>query len=340
MATQNIAIPTGENASILAMLANHIFENHNKEMGNAVINKNFGLAYLKSKAESVEVGGLDFAEPVLTTANTNFAFRNKYSQIDANQQDPTREFRFDPVTLSGTVTINRVHELMNTGKSQIRKLAMTYKQQAETTASNLINGAFWKSSPTANLDPESILSLVSTTPTTGTIGGITRSGNVYAQNKVNSSTISSIGSAAGLAALHSFWAKLGGAANDTPDFAITTATIWGNLMGYMDTLRRLRSDEEMSKLNLPNFYVNTALLGYDGDAGFAGDGVTVACPANSFYFLNSKHLFYKVLEGGNMVFEPFSKKDNSLNSTSIFYHVYNLTTNLPSSMGVLTAITG
>ena len=340
MATQNIAIPTGENASILAMLANHIFENHNKEMGDAVINKNFVLAYLKSKAESVEVGGLDFAEPVLQSANTNMAFRNKYSQIDANQQDPTREFRFDPITLSGTTVINRVHELMNMGKSQIRKLAMTYKQQAESTASNLINGATWATAPVANIEPESVISLISTTPTTGTIGGITRSGNVYAQNKLNSATISSIGSVAGVAALHTFWAKLGSTANDTPDFAVTTATLWGNLLGYIDSLRRLRSDEEMTKLSIPNFYLNTALLGYDGDAGLATDGVTLGCPANRLYFLNSKHLFYKVLEGGNMVFEPFSKKDNSLNSTSIFYHVYNMTTNLPSSMGVLSAITG
>lgn len=340
MATQNIAIPTGENASILAMLATQIFENHNEEMGDAIINKNFVLAYLKSKAESVEVGGLDFAEPVLTSANSNFAYQNKYSQIAANQQDPMREFKFDPITLSGTIVINKVHELMNTGKSQIRKLAMTYKAQAESTAANLINAAVWSASPVANIEPESIRSLITTTPTTGTIGGITRAGNAYAQNKVNSSTVSSIGSTAGIAALHTFWAKLGSVATDTPDFAVTTATLWGNLLGFVDGLRRLRSDEAMTKLAIPNFYVNSALLGYDGDAGLATDGTSAGCPANQFYFLNSKHLFYKVLEGGNMVFEPFSRKDNSLNSTSIFYHTYNLTTNLPSSMGLLSAVTG
>ncbi|HYE75521.1 MAG TPA: phage major capsid protein, partial [Blastocatellia bacterium] len=279
MATQNIAIPTGENASILAMLANHIFENHNKEMGDAVINKNFVLAYLNKKAERVEVGGLDFAEPVLTTANSNFAFRNKYSAIDANQQDPTREFRFDPVTLSGTIVINRIHELMNTGKSQIRKLAMTYKQQAETTASNLLNAAMWDSSPTANIEPESLISLISTTPTTGTIGGITRVGNAYAQNKVHSATVSSVGSAAGLAVVHKFRAQLGGDARTIPDFAVTTATIWGLLLGFMDNNRRLMADEQLTKLGVENFYISpSCLLGYDGDAGLATDGTTAGCP--------------------------------------------------------------
>ncbi len=341
MATQNVAIPTGENASILAMLANHIFENHNKEMGDAIINKNFVLAYLSKKAENVVVGGLDFAEPVLQEANTNFAFRDKYSEISANQQDPTREFRFDPITLSGTLVMNRVHELQNTGAAAIRKLALTYKQQAESTASNLINAATWAASPTANLQPESIPSLITTTPTSGTIGGITRSGNPYAQNKVNSATVSSIGSAAGLAVLHKFRAQLGGDARTTPDFAVTTATIWGLILGFADNGRRWTADEQMAKLGIENFYLSTnCLLGYDGDAGLAVDGTSNGCAANRLYFLNSKHLFYKVLEGGNMVFEPFSRKNNSLNSTSIFYHVYNLTTNLPSSMGVMTAITG
>ena len=340
MASQNIAIPTGENASILAMLATHIFENHNKEMGDAIINKNFVLAYLKSKAETVEVGGLDFAEPVLTSANTNIGFRNKYAQIPADQQDPSREFKFDPIVLDGTIVINKVHQLMNTGKAQIRKLAMTYKEQAESTVANVINAALWAASPVANIEPESLRSIISATPTTGSLGGVSRAGNTYAQNKVNSATISSIGSTAGLAALHTFRAKLGGSAKTTPDFAVTTATLWGNLMGYMDNNRRLRSDEQMTKLGLENFYLGTALLGYDGDASLAGDGSSAACPANQLYYLNSKHLFYKILEGGNTVFEPFSRKDNSLNETSVFYHVYNLTTNLPSSMGLFTAITG
>lgn len=341
MATQNVAIPTGETASALETLANHIFENHNKEMGDAVINKNFVLQYLIQKAERVEVGGLDFAEPVLAVSNSNFGFRNKYAEIPSDYQFPTREFRFDPITLSGVTVINRVHELQNSGRSQIRKFALTLKDQAVSTARNLINAAMWDSSPTANVEPESLISLISTTPTTGTIGGQSRSGNTWAQNGLYSSTVSSIGSAAGLAVLHKVRAGLGGDAKTTPDFGVTTSTIWGLLVGFADNLRRLTSNEQMVKLGIDQFYLMPGfLLGYDGDAGLAIDGASAGCPASRLYLLNSNHLFYKVLEGGNMVFEPFSKKDNSLNSTSIFYHVYNITTNLPSALGVMSAITG
>jgi len=334
MATQNLAIPTSESASLILSLATHIFENHGDEIGNAAINKNFVLAYLRSKSEEETSGGLDFAQPVLIGENSNFGFRDHYAQIPADYQDPTREFKFDPVTLSGTIVVNKKHELMNMGRSQIKKWASTLKMQAQTTIENIVNRAMWAASPTANVEPESIRSIVSSTPTSGSLGGITRAGNAYAQNKVDSSTISSIGSTAGLAALHKMRAKLGGDAKTTPDFAVTTATLFANLHAYMDANRRLRSDEQMVKLGFENFYVGTALLGYDGDGG------TGECPANSFYYLNSKHLFFQILDGGKFVFEPFSYKDNSLNATSIFYLMCNLTTNLPSSMGVFTAITG
>lgn len=334
MATQSITLNTGENSSIIQSLATHIFESHGAEIGDSVINKNFVLAYLKSKGKKMEVGGLGFAEPVMISKNSNFDHRSHYSQISADIQDPTREFKFDQATLSGTVVINRKHELMCKGKAEIKKLLSTLKMQAETTVENAIGSAMWASSPTANIDPESLPSLLSITPTTGTIGGISRSGNAYAQNKHSSTAITSIGSAAGLAGLHKFRLSLGGDAKTNPDFAVTTATLFGKLYGYMDNLRQLRASEQMVKLGFDQFYVGTALVGYDGDGG------TDECPDDYMYWLNSKHLFFKVLEGSWFKFDPFSYKDNSLNSTSIFYMFYNLTTNLPSSMGVQSAITG
>ena len=334
MATQTITIPTGDNAGMFAYLATAILENHGKEIGNAAINKNFALAYMKKKGKVMEVGGLDFAEPVLMSENSNIDWRNKFSEIPADNQAPIREFKFDPVVLSGTVVVNKLHELMNTGKHQIRKMLTDLKLQAETTVSNKLNSAWWTASPTANIQPESIRSIVSDTPTTGTLGGVTRSGNTWAQNKVSATTISDAGSEAGIAALTTFRIKLGGSADVTPDFALTTATVYSSLVAFMDSLRRVRSDEQMTKLGFENFFFGPALLGYDGDGG------TGECPASHFYWLNSKHLFYKILEGGNMVFEPMSYKDNSLNMTSVFYHTCQLTTNLPSCMGVQTAVTG
>jgi hypothetical protein len=342
--TSNVAIPipSAEGSSLLATLATQMFENYNKEMGDAIINKNFVLAYLKSKAEREEVGGLDFAEPVLKGANSNFAFRDKFAVIPSNYQTPTDALRFAPAVLTGVIPINKVHELQNQGKSQIMNFLDTLQKQAVSTVSNLVSAAMWNSSPVTDIDPESLLSLISTTPTTGTIGGVSRVSNTWARNKVYDTTVSSVGSAAGIAALFAFYARLGGAANDTPDFAVTTTTIYGNILGfYAGTNRRLTQDATMTKIGVKSMELMPGCeLGYDGDAGLAGDGSAAACPASSLYYLNSKHLFYKILKGGNTKFEAFTVKDNSINKTSVFYHIYNMTTNLPGSLGVMSAITG
>jgi hypothetical protein len=326
MAAGTIAIQTQE-TTLLETLATHIFENHGEEIGNAAIKKNFTMMMLDKKGSRKLVdGGLDFAEPVLISENTNFANRSHYTDIDAAHQDPTREFKFDPKTFSGSIVLNTLHDAQNQGKSAIKKWMKTLRTQADTTISNTLNDDLWTASPT-DVDPESIRSIVSDTPTTGTLGGITRAGNTYAQNGAYTTAIADIGSEAGLSVLHSERATMGGDAKTNPDIAVTTPELWGGLFGFMDALRRVRADEKVTALGFDNFYIGTALLGYD-------DG----CPDDHFYYLNSRHLFYKILRKGNFVFEPFSRKENSLNSTSIFYLFRNLTTNLPSAHKVLTNV--
>ena len=324
MATITVAT---QETTLLESLATHIFENHGEEIGNDAINKNFTMAMLDRKgSKKVVEGGLDFAEPILIGENSNFDFRSHYSDVDANHQDPTREFKFDPKTLSGTIVLNTLHDAMNQGKLAIKKWMKTLRMQADTTIENKINGSFWTASP-SSVQPESLQSIISATPTTGSLGGITRAGNSYAQNGAYTTAIADIGSEAGLATLHSERANMGGDANTNPDIAVTTPTLWGGLFGYMDSLRRVRADEQVVKLGFDNFMVGTATLGYDS-----------LCPSGYFYYINSKHLFLKILKKGNFVFEPFSRKKDNLNSTSLFYLFYNLTTNLPSAHKVFTNV--
>lgn len=327
MATQYVA----SNDTIIETLANHAFKDYGKELGNYVVGKHFGLAYLKKKSKVMVVGALDFTETLITSENSNFAMRSHYTEIPAAVQDPTKILSFEPMTLSGTLVINQKHKAQVKGKAEIRSLLKTLQTQADTTVDNIMSTQCWDTSPTSGIDPDSIPSTVSATPTTGTYGGVSRVTNTWARNKVYATAITDIGSEAGLAALHAQRIQLGGAIGDNPDFAITTPTNFGGLYGYMDTLRRLRADEQMAKLGFDQLYVGTMLVGFDAK-----------CASGYLYMLNSNHLFLKILEqdggSGGFVFEPFSRKDNSLNSTSIFYVMWNLTSNQPDTMLVCTSV--
>ena len=321
-----ITVPSQETA-LFETLATHIFENHGEEIGNAAINKNYTMMMLeKNGSKKVVDGGLDFAEPVLIQGNGNFAFRNPYATINADHQDPTRELKFDPKVYNGAIVLNILHEAQNNGRHAIKKWIKTLRLQADTTISNDLNTALWTATP-ATTAPESIRSIVSDTPTTGTIGGVARSANTWARNGAFTTAVTDIGSEAGLSTLHAERATMGGDAKTSPDIAVTTPTLRGGLFGFMDTLRRIRTDEQVTKLGFDNFYVGTALLGHDAQ-----------CPSAHFYYLNSDHLFLKILSKMNFLFEPFSRKDNSPNSTSLFFLAYNLTTNLPSAHKVLTNV--
>lgn len=323
-----LTIPSQEQSTnVFEALATHIFENHGEEIGNAAIKKNFTMAALEKKgSKRVVEGGLDFAEPILINENSNFGFRSHYDDIDAVIQDPTREFKFDPKVYDGAIVLNILHDAQNDGRSAIKKWIRTLRDQADTTISNDVNDALWVATPTS-VQPESLRSIISTTPTTGSIGGVSRAGNTYAQNGLYSTAISDIGSEAGLSVIHAERANMGGDTKTWPDLAVTTPTLWGGLYGYMDNLRRIRADEDMVKLGFDNFMVGTAMLGFDN-----------SCPASQFYYINSKHLFMKILRKMNFVFEPFSRKGNNPNSTSLFFLAYNLTTNLPSAHKVFTNV--
>lgn len=330
--TQNIAIATSENAEQILNLATHIFENHGPDIGDAIINDNWILANLMEKAEQKVAGGLDFAEPVMKSENGNFGFRSHYADIPADIQDPTRELKFDPKAITGTLVINRKHFLQNQGKSEIKKLMTTLEMQGKSTIDNVVNSALWASAP-AETEPESIQTIVAADPTTGSIGGFDRSTSTWARNLADSTTIADIGSEAGLTSLHQFRISLGGGKKSKADLGVTTEKLYGSLLGYLDTLRRARADEKMTKLGFDSVYVGPTKVSYDGNGG-AGE-----CPEGYFYFLSTQHLFLKILEGSYFKFEPFSFKGNNLNATSIFYMFLNLTTNNPRTMGVLTDIT-
>lgn len=312
--------------TVFETLADHIFKNHGKEIGNAAENKNFAIAVLKKKGKRIEAGGLDFTETVLTSENSNIGWRSAYATIDANYQSPTKSLSFEPKVMSGTIVINDLHKAMNRGEYAIKPFLKTLTTQAETTIGNIWNTSLWTASPGA-LEPESIRSICPDDPTTGSIGGQSRVTNTWARSITYTTAISDAGSEAGITALHNVRFQLGGGAQVVPDIAITTREIFAGIWGYLDSLRRLRADEDMVKLGFDAIYFGTALLSWDAGA-----------PASHFYYVNSNHTFLKVLSELDYKFEPFSKKDNSMNSTSIFKHACNLTTNLPAANGVATNV--
>ena len=307
------------------------------EHGDGIINNNFLLAYLKDKKRfKVLDGGLEFWKGVMKAENSNFKWQGATDTMSAQLQDPSERLRFGIKTYTGSIVINKLHEAQNKGRAMIKNYAQTLREQANDTIPNGFNGAFWALTPGTN-EPESIPSLISITPTTGTIGGLSRVGRQELQNGLNDDTIADIGSEAGIAVLKKTIIRQAIRSNDLVDLVIMDDSNYAGLVGYLNTLARYGPDKRMGELDFETIKMGKTVIGFE-NTNVAGGHSTIT--DGYVYGLNSKHLNFEVLKDGNFMWNPdgFERVGQSLNKALYFWTFCNLTTNLPKSHFVMTKV--
>ena len=333
------------NDSILESLVLHTLPDFGPH-GDGIINTNFLFSAMKmkdskqgnSKRFVVIDGALEFVNGIVKAENSNFKWQSHTADMSANLQDPVARLRFDIMTFTGSIVINEKHKAMNKGKAQIKEFARTLREQAEATIPNQFNSAFWSASP-ASTEPESIPSLISATPTTGTIGGLNRSGNTYLQNGAYATAISDIGSEAGIAALtrQKLRYAIGQGGKDAADLCIMDDNNFAGLSGYLATLNRYRPDDDMAKLDFDTIKLGNMIISYE-NTNVQGGANTIT--SGYVYLINSNYIKFKVLKDGNFTWDPagFQRIGQQLNKAEYFWVFCNLTTNNPRAHVVLTNV--
>src|SRR3990167_3914226 len=309
-------------------------------MGDGIINNNFLLAVLKQKDKFVVVeGGLEFWHGIMNAENSNFKWQSHLASMSANLQDPADRLRFSIKTFTGAVVLNALEEAMNKGRAAIKDYSKTLTRQAEVTIKNSFNGGFWSASPGAN-EPESIPNLISTTPTVGSIGGLTRSTHISLQNGADSTAVADLGGEAGIQQLmFNVRARaIGSGGKDSVDIVILSNTRYVSLEAYLATLNRYRPDDKIAQLGFDTIKLGNCTISYE-NTNVTGGQNTIE--TNYAYGINSNHLFFKVLRDGNFKWaDKFERVGQTLNKALYFMVFCNLTTDLPRAHFVMTGITG
>ena len=342
MAT-NVSYASGD--TILESLVLHTLPDFGPH-GDGILNNNFLFSALKAKDKKegtskrfqVIDGGLEFWNGIMKAENSNFKWQAHTANMSADLQDPTSRLRWDIMTFAGSVVINKKHEAMVKGKAMQKNFARTLREQAESTIPNLFNSAFWNTSP-GSTEPQSIPSLISATPTTGTIGGLSRSGNSYLQNGVYDTNVADIGSEAGIYALtrQKIRRALGSGGKDIADIAIMDEDVYAGLAGYLDAKRQYRPDDEMAQLGFDTIKLGNMIISYE-NTDVLGSHNTIT--SGYVYLINSNHITFKVLRDGNFIWDPagFGRVGKTLNKALYFWVFCNLTTNNPRAHSVLTDV--
>jgi hypothetical protein len=322
--------------TILESLVLHTLPDFGKH-GDGIINNNFLLALLKANNRlRVSDGGLEFWKGILKAENSNFKWQTHTANMSANLQDPSARLRYDIKTFTGSIVINELHKAQNKGRAAMKRFAQTLRDQANATIPNQFNSAFWNTSPASN-EPESVPNLISATPTTGTIGGLSRSGNSYLQNGADGTAVTDIGAEAGLKAVWKNIYERAISARDMVDTVIMGHDNYSALVAYLGTLNRYRPDDRMLKLGFDTIKMGKTTVSFENTLVSGGAS---SINAGYLYGINSNYFNFEVLRDGNFKWNPdgFAQVGQSLNKALYFWVFCNLTTSLPRAHFVMTSV--
>jgi hypothetical protein len=265
--------------------------------GDGILNTNGLTAILNLKgAKEVVDGGLEFWFGVEKEENSNFKTQGKNEDMAVNAQDPLDRLRYDPKIATTTVVINELEKAQNKGRAAIKNFMQSLRRQANTTIKNGFNDLWWAATPGPD-DPQSIPSLIPTSATSGSIGGITRSGNTYVQHGVHTGAIADVGSEDGIATLERLRLEFA-VGFRTVDIIIMSQRKFSNLVGYLAANHRYRPQDKLAQLRIPGIELGDATLIYENTRTIS-DANTIN--NSRIYGIDSSSTFIKTLKDGDGV---------------------------------------
>ncbi len=329
---QNVSYANDD--AILESLILHILPDFG-EHGDGILNSNMLTATLNLKgAKQVVEGGLEFWMGISKAESSNAKWQGKNDTMTALSQDPSARLRFPVKVFTSSIVLNELDKAMNKGRAMIKDFAMTLREQANITIKNQFNSAWWNTSPGA-LEPESIPKLISDDPTAGSIGGLTRSGNPYLQNKVYDTAIADIGSEAGIADMERLKIQTA-VGTSVPDVIIMDSSNFAGLVGYLSTQMRFRPTDRLAQLKIPSIQLGDTTIGFE-NLEVLGGANTIQ--AGFMYGINSDFIKIKTLRDGNAIWgKQFERIGEKLNKAVFFKWFGNLVTNTPRAHFVATNV--
>jgi len=247
------------------------------------------LDRLKKKGNITLIpGGRTIVQELEYAENSTFMRYSGYEQLNIAASDVFSAAEFNWKQAATAVTMSGLEGLQNTGSDRVFALLKNRIKNAERTMANNI-GADVYSTGTAS-DSKQIGGLqliVADDPTSGTVGGISRSTYSFWRNKIfdissagGSGTASSSTIQGHMFSLYSQLTRN----NDAPDLMVADNVYYGAYLASLQTIQRITDDKMASAGFISLKYMKSDVV-LDGGAG--GN-----CPASHMYMLNTNYLHF------------------------------------------------
>lgn len=243
------------------------------------------LAKLKERMQKGEPGGRKFIEPLMTSGNTTAGWLTSgYDELDLTPQAGLTAAEFPIVGHTVQVVLSELEQAMNRGpEAKIDLWDAKIEQAKLTMIDNFSTGIH-----SAGTDETGqITGFQAMVESSGTYGGIARSGNTFWQ-AYEDNDAEALDDDDMLTAYNT--ASRGG--RSYPDLIVTTQALWQKYHQMLTPNVRYE-DTKMANLGFRSLMFMNAPVVWDPDV-----------PAGTMYFLNTSFIKLRYLEGYNMAWTP------------------------------------
>lgn len=241
----------------------------------------------KGKVETVD-GGRTIVQELEYQENSTYKRYIGYDLLNIQPSDVFTAAEFDWKQAAVAVSISGLEQIQNSGKEQIIKLlAKRIANAQKTLRNNIALDCYSDGTADSGRQIGGLQLLVSSTPTSGTIGGINRANWSFWQN-VFFSGLTNGGSAVSASNIQSYmnkvWLQLV-RGSDHPDLIVADSNFYGFYLNSLQTIQRITSDR-MGEAGFTSLkYMNSDVV---LDGGYGG-----GAPSNTMYFLNTDYVFLR-----------------------------------------------
>lgn len=309
-------------------------------LADSVTKNNALLLKLKGRGnvKTISGGNVIMQELMYNDASTlNAGSYSGYDVIDITPNSPISAAQFDLKQYAAAVSISGFEMLQNSGKEQIIDMLEGRIQIAEGQLMNQISaGIYSDGTGNGGKDITGLQAAISTSPTSGTYGGINRANWTFWRNAAFSG-VTDGGAAVSSTNIQSYMNRLAVQlvrGTDRPDMIVADNNYYRFFLESLQAIQRVTSEDSAAAGFTSIKYLGAGL---NCDVYLDG-GIGGAIPSNRMYFLNSKYIFFRPHRDRNFV--PIGGDRQSVNQDAVVKLIGwagNLTSSGAQFNGVLSA---
>ncbi len=319
------------------------------KLADNILRNNALLNRLKTRGKARPFsGGRTILEEIEYGMNGTYTRYSGYQALNITPSDVMTAAEFPIRQAAVAVSISGLEELQNAGAERVIDLLEKRIENAEKTMMNGMAYDVYSDGTTAG-QINGLQALVSTTPTSGTIGGIDRATWTFWQNIKYSATTDG-GAAATSANIQTYMNRVivqlvrG---NQGPDLIVADNNLYRYFLESMQAIQRVTSPESarlgFSSLEYTASGRSITVVLDGGFQGYSTDSANYGipsggAPSNTMYFLNTDYIYYRPHSSRNMVpLEPDRFSMNQDAMVKLIGWAGNMTISNSRLQGVLTS---